>query len=313
MEENAAGGIVWGEAVSPEEKEDVYRFRFRQYFFSKTSLPGVDAAHGRVWLPHDDVSRHLTARDGTGSLVAVGSTTPASAPAISAEWKALFDFGRISSILDDMMIISRVIVSEHARRSPLFGQMILRLAGLGIQSGFHCAAHYCAPSMIALYERLGYRVLGYGSLLGDSFRVPMILSIDAMENLRRVHSPVITLLEAYSPDPARLRAITELCPEMARPPLCSLSKEDALLLFTKLCPSLRISGNARLHTLRRAGIFRIRQRCTLSRPGHDEGAFLVLKGCMADGESEMGPGTFFSSGSHLFTAREDCLLASLPN
>ena len=150
MAGQAAGVIAWGEASTGEEKEEVYGFRFRQYFLDKAALPDVDSGRERVWLPHDDFSRHLTARDAEGRLLAVGTATPADVPAISAAWKAIFDFRRIRPLLGELIIISRVIVAREARHSTLFGQMSLRLAALGIRSGFHCAAHYCAAAMIAL-------------------------------------------------------------------------------------------------------------------------------------------------------------------
>ena len=183
--------LLWEEARDRETREEIYRFRYEQYFFRREYLPGTDHDGRRVWLPHDDVSRHFLLRTQEGRIVAVGTATPADAPAVCDEWRTMLELDALHDILGLTTIISRVIVAAEERNGPLFGQMCLRLASLLLEEGFRFAVHYCAPAVVSLYERLGYRIYGRGkNLESGAFRLPMMLVADDVEHLRRVRSPL---------------------------------------------------------------------------------------------------------------------------
>ncbi len=306
-------GVTWKEASAPGEREAVFSFRYEEYFAEHTGLPGVDSARRRVALPHDMHSRHIMAIGPDGSLLAVGTITPASEQSIAQEWKDIFHFARIAPLLAETVIISRVVVSAAARGSSLFGQMILRLAAAAIQSGFHCSVHYCAPRMISLYERMGYRCYGTGGEMGLSFRVPMILSIDAAEDLRRAGSPIAPLLTSARTDETCLQTLLSLCPELTETPLCLLDPPAFRRRIASLCPLLADAPPDRLRPLRRAGVFRMPKGLALARTGQDEGEFLLLRGELDEGERRIIPCTAFRSGASLLKAAEDSLLASIPS
>ena len=305
--------VTWKEASSPEEREAVFRFRYEEYFAAHPGLPGVDSSRRRVALPHDIRSRHIMALGPGGRLLAAGTITPASDPGITPEWKDIFHFARIAPLLAETIIISRVIVAAAARRSALFVQMSLRLAKAAMQSGYRCSAHYCAPRMISLYERMGYRCYGSGSEIGPSFRVPTLLSIDAADDLRRAGSPIAALLPEGGADGARLQRLFALCPELAETPLCLLDPLAFRRRIAALCPGLEGAAPARLRPLRRAGVFRLPRGMALARPGQDEGGFALLSGALDAGGLKIAPGAFFRSGGGLITACENSILASIPS
>ncbi len=304
--------VIWKEASTPEEYEAVFRFRYEEYFAAHAGLPGVDSVRRRVALPHDMLSRHIMALSPDGSILAAGTLTPASEPSIAAEWKEIFHFAHIAPLLADTVIISRVVVAAAVRRSPLFVQMSLHLAETAMQSGYRCSAHYCAPRMISLYERMGYRCYGCGGPMGLSFRVPMMLSIDAADDLRRSGSPIAALLPDGGADRTLLHKLFGICPELAEMPLCLLDPPSFRRRVAALCPQMKDAAPSRLRLLRRAGVFRMQAGCTLVRPDQDEGSFLLLSGALDAGGKTIFPGSVFSSGGVLITSSENSILASLP-
>ena len=305
--------VIWKEASAPEEREAVFRFRYEEYFSEHASLPGVDSARRTVALPHDLRSRHIMALSPEGRILAAGTLTPASEPCIAQEWKDIFLFDRIAPLLAETVIISRVVVAAAARRSPLFLRMSLRLAEAAIRGGYRCSIHYCAPRMISLYERMGYRCYGSGGAMGTSFRLPMLLTIDSADALRRAGSPVAALLPDGGADDPHLQKLLGICPELAETPLCLLDPPAFRRRIAGLCPELADIPPSRLRPLRRAGVFRIPGGLALARPGQDEGGFLLLRGAMDAGGRPVIPGSVFRSGNSLVTAAEDSILASMPS
>ncbi|MBP3731347.1 MAG: hypothetical protein J6I40_07765, partial [Mailhella sp.] len=278
MTEQKSGSFLWIRASSPEEKEEVYRFRYAQYFAEKGDLPGVDHVHKRVFLPHDEYSVHVAVRDNHGNLLAVGTATPANVRCIIPEWQCMFDLAKLSPVSKDLVLISRVIVENSARLSPLFGQMSMHLASIGIENGFSYAAHYCAPCKIALYERLGYRCYGLGHSLGHFFRIPMIFAIDATDYLQRLRSPLSRLSGKRQANSEKVDSLLKLFPELSELPLCALSTEQRLQRLKRFCPGIASAGNTLLQALMKAGIFRLPAGAILARNGQNEGSFFLLQG-----------------------------------
>ena len=225
------------EAVTPAECEEVYRFRYGQYF-AERGLPGTDASLQRVFLPHDAVSRHFMVRE-DGKLIGIATVTPADA-GICPEWRELLAFAHIESLLPQVVVVSRVVVEEGMRHSLVFGRLCLHLARQCMAQGFHYAVHYCAPALVPLYERAGYRQYARGrNLAGGPFRVPMMLVVDDAAYMRRIRALFRVLAGPRHPQAS---AWTEqayaACPELRRMPLAGLRPAEREALLRRLCPAL---------------------------------------------------------------------------
>ena len=303
--------LIWEEARDRESREEVCRFRYDQYFFRKEYLPGTDHAARRVWLPHDDVSRHFLLRTQEGRIVAVGTTTAADAPLILEEWRSMLELDRLRDMLGLTTIISRVIVAEEARNGSLFGQMCLRLAVLLLEEGYRYAVHYCTPAMASLYERLGYRLYGHGkNLESGAFRLPMMLVADDAAHLERVRSPLRRNVRVHNAE--RVELALRVCPELATPPLCAMGREDGLRRLTELCPALEALPPERLHSLLRSAVIPLRKGDMLAAEGVNEGSFMVLDGLLREGSRHVGAGGILHSGGAPVLAEENSRIIGAP-
>lgn len=303
--------IVW-EMAEPSALEELYRFRYEQYFADREGLPGTDHEARRVWLPHDDRSWHFAARSPEGEVVAVGTATPASEPSLYAEWQAMFEVPRLEPMLSRLVLISRVIVAQEARNSALFGSLCLHLARTFTAEGYHYAAHYCAPALVPLYERLGYRLYGRGkSLDSGAFRLPMVLLIDDVPYLRSIRSPLGTLGRDAEANREWVELALRTCPELAKKPLCAMPDAERRSLLTGHCPELADKPEL-LRSLRRGAVIPLEGGDVLAPEGVDEGAFFVLSGTLEQGGSAVQAGSVLHSGGPAVSAREDSLVISAP-
>lgn len=304
MEEKAISG--WEEAADSHSREEVYSFRYAQYFASREYLPGTDHRGHRVWLPHDDYSRHFLVRGEGGDVVAVGTATPASEPSLLPEWRNILDLPRLAELLAQITIISRAIVAEEQRKSFIFGELCLRLATLFLEEGYHYAVHYCAPGMVPMYERLGYRQYGRGGNLASGvYRVPMMLVADDMAWLRRVRSPFRTLNRDPEANRVWIEKAYALCPELALPPLCALAESEVMTRVRALCPALGALEPVTVRALRRGTFLSLRKGDVLAPEGIAEGSFLLLAGSLSSGGKYHSPGSTVRTGAAMVRAEED--------
>ena len=298
----------WEQATTPEACEEVFRFRYQYYFAAHEGLPGVDHEAGRVFSPHDAHSIHFLSRDAEGRLLAVATATRASEPSLLPLWRTLFNLERLAPLdLSKIVIISRLVVRPEHRNSALFGQYFLHMADYCLRHGFVHAIHYCAPRLVPLYERLGYRLYGQGvNLPGTAeaegaFRLPMILATCDHVHLMRVRS-VFRALPSFRKEPsAEQAAEAELTlrtlPELARIPLCGLSAGQRLKLVRSLVPAV---PDTALPALRHAAVLDLAAGQALARADQHEGLFFVLAGSLqvVAGGCEVftaGPGAFLDT------------------
>ncbi|MBQ9406089.1 MAG: hypothetical protein IJU37_05030 [Desulfovibrio sp.] len=295
--------FVWEEARDAQSREEVYHFRYEQYFARHEYLPGTDHAARRVWLPHDDASWHFLARASDGKVLAVGTATPASEPSLLAEWIQLLDLPRLGAMLPRTTIISRTIIAQGVRHSALFGDICLRLARFFLDSGYHYALHYCTPRMVAMYERLGYRQYGQGgNLKAGVFRVPMFLVADDMRWFTRLRSPFRVLNRDLDANRHWIDKAFALCPELTQAPLCSLSEADVAAYLHTLCPALKTAASSLFRTLRRGSLLNVPAGAVLAPQGIDEGTFLLLSGKLSCDSRFVTPGSFVQTGGYVVRA-----------
>lgn len=305
--------LIWEEARDANAREEVYHFRYEQYFSQKEYLPGTEHDVRRVWLPHDDASRHFLVRAQDGRLAAVGTATPADEPTLLDEWRDMFELSRLKELLPQTVIVSRLIVARDARHTSLFGQMCLRLAFLLLKEGYRYAVHYCAPAMTPMYERLGYRLYGRGkNMRSGAFRLPMLLVPDDEAHLRRVRSPFLRIDRPEEEKRRGTALALRVCPELAMPPLCSMTVSARERYLTELCPPFGDAVPELRRAALRGSIFRLRAGDTLAAEGMEEGSFLVLSGLVTTGSLPCGPGDVVHSGNAAIRAERDALILSAP-
>lgn len=224
-----AWGMMPGRDMAARDKEALASFRYEHYFKSLPTSVGADHERRRVWSPHDEDSAQLTARNSRGDLLAVGTGTSAAGRNLPEYWSGLYRFDRLAALgLDKALVFSRLVEHPACRGGGLFLEFFKHCAASFTASGYEHTIHYCAPGLVSLYERLGYRLYARGRMLeGGLFRVPMILSATDQAYLRKAHPAFLQAAGAHLP-PGNPGPLLAALPELAEYPLCVREPLDRL-------------------------------------------------------------------------------------
>ena len=191
----------WTLADTPALREEVYTFRYKHYFKNFPDAPWIDRKLRRVYLPHDDHSTHLMARNGEGQTIAVGTGTPADSADLPEEWVKLLRLNTLTPLnLSRVLIFSRLAELPQCRGSLLFLEFFKHAARVFIPQGFGYIIHYSPPELVPMYERLGYRAYAEGGTLGSGLcRIPMMLVAADAAYLSRVHPAFLEATQGLVP------------------------------------------------------------------------------------------------------------------
>ena len=219
------GPLSWGCAESPAELEEVYLFRYAHYYRNLPAAPGVDHKAGRVYLPIDQVSSHLTGRDADGALIIAGTGTRASTPGLPSEWREILRLDTLAALnLDRILIFARLVERESCRGSTNFPVFFRFGVNHFMERGYVYSIHYCAPALVPMYERAGYTMYGPGyTMRSGLYRVPMILTGATAPYSARDRSRSAVTAQGVSPADSAIKNLRQALPETGRLSLCALS------------------------------------------------------------------------------------------
>jgi hypothetical protein len=299
---------VWGEAENEAEREEIYSFRYAHYFKYLQEAPGVEQARRRVYFPHDDLSTHLTGRNEKGKLVIAGTGTRASTPGLPEIWHTILRLEQLVPLGEEKILIySKLIELAKCRGSTVFLDFFKYSSRYFTSRGFTYTIHYCAPPLVPLYERLGYRLYGDGvSMPGGLYRLPLILVTFDEAYLKRV-SPAFRQATADLCPTGDLEQTLNLLPDLARMPLCALAPDERQAFARSLSPGLagagrRISPLGIAKILRRSSLLRFHEEVSPIHPADEPSFWFVLDGLcrvrLHDGsELAAGTGTFINGNA----------------
>jgi hypothetical protein len=189
-------------AESEEEREAIFRFRYRVYV-EELNKGFLEVDHGRRWIRDPEDDRPGTTLFYTGTPHRVTGTfrtevwQPGEVPPHVFERFSLHLFPGVED--QEVAETSRLIIGSTFR-----GRFILpSLAWRGYQhlcqrDNTWLVFCYCAPGLVSGYRRLGYRPYK-GSLVcnQDGVRVPLVGVLSDVEYARKVGSPVTSLIRRY--------------------------------------------------------------------------------------------------------------------
>lgn len=305
-EELYHGPLYWGIADTAAEREEVYIFRYAHYYRNLPAAPGIDHRGKRVHLALDDISVHLTRRDAAGNLIIAGTGIRASTPDLPPEWREILRLDILATLgLDTILIFSRLVEHEAYRGSRAFPAFFKYSANYFVERGYAYSIHYCAPALVPLYERVGYRVYGAGyTMRSGLFRLPMILAGTDASCPATVNTSITGTVHGASGDLQKLHAVV---PETKRPTMCAMSGEERVTAARAiLAPHLEPGETTANHIpdkvghlLRRAFLLPLSPGDSPAHPTDQPLFWFVLEGEMAlrlkdGGEGRASPGTFIN-------------------
>lgn len=198
-------------ATTEAERQAIFRLRYHIYV-EEMQIFGAVADHGRGTLsdPHDPTSRLMYAAvDGevVGTLrLTLGKDAP-----FSDEFENTYNVARFRPAATDaqMMVLTRFMVKEEYRGTPIAFQMICEIARIGVEEGIEIAFCDCQPHLIRYYQRIGFR--GYESPVYNDpefgIMVPMAFLFGDPDYLRSIRAPVHQIIAEGNPNHAAAHAL----------------------------------------------------------------------------------------------------------
>lgn len=174
-------------------REDIYRLRYEVYSASK-GLGAMHHARGSIFEPLDETG-HIDAVFADDEMVAVIRTNYASKSDLD---DYLNRRGIDSSELEDCAVTSKMVVHSEFRASTMAARLAAAVYERLLQDHIRFSVIDIEPSLVSVYERLGYRICGripyrYPEV-GEA--VVMVLDVRDTVHLRKVQSALLEVHQA---------------------------------------------------------------------------------------------------------------------
>jgi len=189
-------------AATPEDREAVCRFRYKVYIEElKYNHPAADHERKRLWEPEDDAAESTILY--TGTLADMTSTIrftvwpPGKVPPEYFHKLSLELFPGIERL--GVSYIGRLMIRRTLRGGIILPSLLrVGYEYMAGQAGADLGFVACVPGLVRHYRRLGAvpyagRLVDMGFALG----IPLLLPMSDAEHLRRLGSPVASLVKKY--------------------------------------------------------------------------------------------------------------------
>lgn len=274
-------------ATTPEERYEIYRFRYSIYI--EELHKSLAFADHRQKLLRDEIDDHATifyVRDGARIVGTVRSLNAGDyLPASYNQW---FDIDRLKAIpRRDFNFTSRMMIEASYRGTAVAHIMIGRGYEAGRLEGCWLNLIHCAPCLVALYEKLGYRRIGTRIVNTDvGQHLTMALVGDDLTYLGAIRSSLLPLASRYPGDSGHGQWFKDTFPEHQQPAsaklfgLVNFTSQLAHRLVSETGPLLDgISVDEIGATLKQAAVLRVHPGDFVVRKGElGSEFFLILEG-----------------------------------
>ncbi|MCB9780202.1 MAG: cyclic nucleotide-binding domain-containing protein [Alphaproteobacteria bacterium] len=215
-------------ARTPEEREAIYRFRYQIYVGERNRVQyaGVDPARQRVCSPEDE-------HEGTEHYYFTeGGEITASLRYSTWEVGRLPDSVRREFAVDELEGLDQLklcAASAFTVQPRLRGSVTSLLLALKATEHFHRQHRFdailtsCAPGLVALYRRMGFRDFGATPRVKDVMLLPMVLLVGDLEYSRSIGGLWFPIMQRQ----ARAGTLRRLAPD--HPLLCRLARQERLV------------------------------------------------------------------------------------
>ena len=237
-----AAALTVAPALTREEREAVYRLRYR-IFVEEMGYQAADADHARKMLTDalDDVAAIYYLTDGTDVVAAMRTVQALDAP--RSTYGTFFTLDRFPEVPpEEIQFTAALMIAPEWRGTraleQLFGVAYDDMRRNGIWLDFT----HCAPSLVGLYEAMGYRRFRQEVLETDAgLQIPLALVGDDVEHLTRVRSPFAELARRYANDPAHGQWFASRFAEYAQPSCARLMGSDEF--WSYLTSRIHVEGH----------------------------------------------------------------------
>jgi ubiquinone/menaquinone biosynthesis C-methylase UbiE/GNAT superfamily N-acetyltransferase len=219
------------EATSAEDRERLFRFRYRIYAEElKKRLPGMNHELRTYRDPQDEYADLLAAVDqDTGRIVGTARTMRPSRGPLPEHIAPDLNMEPMIQALgaDAVSYTSAMMVDPAYRGKTVASLLALALYRKGLRAGLSADVCVSEIGLVRLYHQLGYRPYWhpFRPHAGSGLRVPMVIAVPDKGYLETVDSPFKGLCRATDDDGGEtIRRIKALYPLCVDPPVSPTEK-----------------------------------------------------------------------------------------
>lgn len=187
-------------AETPEERERIYRFRYGIYVEEMRKRKLSYADHSTRTLRDElDEEAVLFYAETDGQIVGTIRRNLGTSPFLVEHYTHLYKLDEFGSFAPETLSFSsRLMISQTLRGSMALHLLLMAAYGHALENGALFDLCNCAPSLVGLYEHLGFRQYADNFVDPDvGYRVPMVLLLRDLGHLTTVRSPFGRKLRTY--------------------------------------------------------------------------------------------------------------------
>lgn len=199
---------VFGVARTAEERKRVYAFRYSVYAekMNRPNITDADHAEKIIYDVMDDSGCHFYV-EYEGNIVGAlrSHRIRLSNPDVpfSQRERDLYQLEPfMEAAPEGVAFSSRLIIDPEHRNGPVLNKLLMQTYEAALRSEIHFGFVHCSPSLVELYERMGYR--RYADNIMDpvfGFKVPMVLALRDKDYLKSKRSPLARALNRHPEHP----------------------------------------------------------------------------------------------------------------
>ncbi|MDH3742281.1 MAG: cyclic nucleotide-binding domain-containing protein [Hyphomicrobiales bacterium] len=191
-------------ATSPDDREAVYRFRYRIYVEEMGRYASIADHQGKRLVEDDDASSHLlTAWQGDDLVGTARLIWGGDAPFTARQIEQYDLAGFRNAVPDDQMIIGeRFMIEPSLRGSDLLYCIFCAYMNFANDHRIQLAFGDCEPHLLNVYQGLGYRAYTRNNVNSPQtgYLIPLVLVTEDIAYLERIGSPLAAVLSNFAGD-----------------------------------------------------------------------------------------------------------------
>jgi len=178
-------------ANNPEQKQAIYAFRYKIYILEMgKTLANVDHENKLLKDDRDDHAVQFYLEDEDGVVACLRSFVSEEKPFTSEEIED-YSLNLFSSFeKGSICLTSKLMIDSKKRNTSALGLLVINAYKYGREKGVQFDFCNCAPSLVQLYEMLGYR--RYKDNITDNdvgYRVPLVNVLEDIQHYEFIKSP----------------------------------------------------------------------------------------------------------------------------
>lgn len=177
------------------EQEEIFALRYEIYVREMGKSP-PEADHRKGWIRDDldPTARLYGLKSASGEIVGTVRINLLKEINDPEEQLSHLPLNSLLNLLDmeQISITSRLMVKPSWRGGTVLGLLLNQCYGDAVSLGIRADICHSKPSLVELYEQMGYRRFCPGiNLDGVGYQVPMVLALLDREHLKRSRSPLL--------------------------------------------------------------------------------------------------------------------------